>query len=286
MDNTIKTFVNEEFGSVRTIEENGKILFCGSDVAKALGYRRPKDAINAHCKGAVKRRLLTNGGVQEMKMISEGDVYRLISHSRLPSAEKFESWIFDDVLPTIRRTGGYVSNEEMFIENYLPFLDEPYKNLFRLQMTFISKLNERIRNDKPFVDFALHVANSEDLIDMNAMAKLAADENFNIGRTRLFRWLKEMGVLMSNNLPYQRYIDRRYFVVKESVFEVEGMKKTYRQTFVTGNGQLFIIGLLKNITGRRCRDVKKAKMSADRSGRKYIQSYGHSLKNAEKERNV
>ena len=250
MDNMVKTFVNEEFGSVRTIEENGKILFCGSDVAKALGYRRPKDAINAHCKGAVKRRLLTNGGAQEMKMISEGDVYRLISHSRLPSAEKFESWIFDDILPTIRRTGGYVSNEEMFIENYLPFLDEPYKKLFRLQMTFISKLNERIRNDKPFVDFALHVADSEDLIDMNAMAKLAADKNFNIGRTRLFRWLKEMGVLMSNNLPYQRYIDRRYFVVKESVFEVKGMKKTYRQTFVTGKGQLFIIGLLRKYYGK------------------------------------
>lgn len=250
MDNMVKTFVNEEFGSVRTIEENGKILFCGSDVAKALGYRRPKDAITAHCKGAVKRRLLTNGGAQEMKMISEGDVYRLISHSRLPSAGKFESWIFDDVLPTIRRTGGYVSNEEMFIENYLPFLNEPYKNLFRLQMTFISKLNERIRNDKPLVDFALHVANSEDLIDMNAMAKLAADENFNIGRTRLFRWLKEMGVLMSNNLPYQRYIDRRYFAVKESVFEVDGMKKTYQQTFVTGKGQLFVISLLKKYYGK------------------------------------
>lgn len=250
MDNMVKTFVNEEFGSVRTIEENGKILFCGSDVAKALGYRRPKDAITAHCKGAVKRRLLTNGGAQEMKMISEGDVYRLISHSRLPSAEKFESWIFDDVLPTIRKTGGYVSNEEMFIENYLPFLDEPYKKLFRLQMTFISKLNERIRNDKPLVDFALHVADSDDLIDMNAMAKLAADKNFNIGRTRLFRWLKEMGVLMSNNLPYQRYIDRRYFVVKESVFEVEGMKKTYRQTFVTGKGQLFIISLLRKYYGK------------------------------------
>ena len=250
MEQKIKIFENEEFGSVRTIEENGKVLFCGSDVAKALGYRRPKDAITAHCKGAVKRRLLTNGGAQEMKMISEGDVYRLISHSRLPSAEKFESWIFDDVLPTIRRTGGYVSNEEMFIENYLPFLDEPYKNLFRLQMTFISKLNERIRTDKPLVDFALHVADSEDLIDMNAMAKLAADKNFNIGRTRLFRWLKEMGVLMSNNLPYQRYIDRRYFVVKESVFEVEGMKKTYRQTFVTGKGQLFIIGLLRKYYGK------------------------------------
>lgn len=250
MEQKIKIFENEEFGSVRTIAENGKVLFCGSDVAKALGYRRPKDAITAHCKGAVKRRLLTNGGAQEMKMISEGDVYRLISHSRLPSAEKFESWIFDDVLPTIRRTGGYVSNEEMFIENYLPFLDEQYKNLFRLQMTFISKLNERIRTDKPLVDFALNVADSEDLIDMNAMAKLAADKNFNIGRTRLFRWLKEMGVLMSNNLPYQRYIDRRLFVVKESVFEVEGMKKTYRQTFVTGKGQLFIIGLLRKYYGK------------------------------------
>ena len=117
-------------------------------------------------------------------------------------------------------------------------------------MTFISKLYERIRNDKPLVDFALHVADSEDLIDMNAMAKLAADKNFNIGRTRLFRWLKEMGVLMSNNLPYQRYIDRRYFAVKESVFEVEGMKKTYWQTFVTGKGQLFIIGLLRKYYGK------------------------------------
>lgn len=250
MDKMVKTFVNEEFGSVRTIEENGKILFCGSDVAKALGYRRPKDAITAHCKGAVKRRLLTNGGVQEMKMISEGDVYRLISHSRLPSAEKFERWIFDDVLPTIRRTGGYVSNEEMFIENYLPFLDEPYRDLFRLQMTAIEKLNERIRHDQPLVEFANQVAGTDNLIDMNAMAKLARAENISVGRNKLYSWLKRTGVLMSNNLPYQRYIDRGYFAVKESVFEVNGLKKTYRQTLVTGKGQLFIIGLLKKYYGK------------------------------------
>ena len=250
MDNMVKTFVNEEFGSVRTIEENGKILFCGSDVAKALGYRRPKDAITAHCKGAVKRRLLTNGGVQEMKMISEGDVYRLISHSRLPSAEKFERWIFDDVLPTIRRTGGYVSNEEMFIENYLPFLDEPYRDLFRLQMTAIEKLNERIRHDQPLVEFANQVTGTNDLIDMNAMAKLARADNIPVGRNKLYGWLKRTGVLMSNNLPYQRYIDRGYFAVKESVFEVNGLKKTYRQTLVTGKGQLFIIGLLRKYYGK------------------------------------
>lgn len=250
MDNMVKTFVNEEFGSVRTIEENGKILFCGSDVAKALGYRRPKDAINAHCKGAVKRRLLTNGGAQEMKMITEGDVYRLITHSRLPYAEKFESWIFDDVLPTIRKTGGYVSNENMFIENYFPFLEEPYQKLFRLQMTAIRKLNERIRHDQPLVDFANHVSNTDNLIDMNAMAKLAADEHFKIGRTRLFRWLKYMGVLMANNLPYQQFIDRGYFAVKESIFEVNGLKKTYQQTLVTGKGQRFVIGLLKKYYGK------------------------------------
>ena len=250
MDNMVKTFVNEEFGSVRTIEENGKILFCGSDVAKALGYRRPKDAITAHCKGAVKRRLLTNGGAQEMKMISEGDVYRLISHSRLPSAEKFERWIFDDVLPTIHRTGGYVANEDMFVDNYLPFLDDAYRNLFRLQMIAINQLNERIRHDKPLVEFANQVAGTDNLIDMNAMAKLARAENIPVGRNKLYSWLKRTGVLMSNNLPYQRYIDRGYFAVKESVFEVNGLKKTYRQTFVTGKGQVFIIGLLKKYYGK------------------------------------
>ena len=250
MKQKIKIFENEEFGSVRTIEENGKVLFCGSDVAKALGYRRPKDAINAHCKGAVKRRLLTNGGAQEMKMISEGDVYRLISHSRLPSAEKFERWIFDEVLPAIRRTGGYIASEDMFIENYLPFLDEPYRNLFRLQMVFINKLNERIRHDEPLVEFANQVADTENLIDMNAMAKLARAENIPVGRNKLYSWLKRTGVLMSNNLPYQRYIDRGYFAVKESVFETDGLKKTYQQTLVTGKGQVFIIGLLKKYYGK------------------------------------
>ena len=168
----------------------------------------------------------------------------------MPRAKEFKHWVTSEILPTIRRTGGYVSNEEMFIENYLPFLDEPYKNLFRLQMTFISKLNERIRTDKPLVDFALHVADSEDLIDMNAMAKLAADEHFKIGRTRLFRWLKYMGVLMANNLPYQQFIDRGYFAVKESIFEVNGLKKTYQQTLVTGKGQRFVINLLKKYYGK------------------------------------
>lgn len=256
MEQKIKIFENEEFGKVRTVIKDGEPWFVGKDVAKILEYRNTKKALSDHVDeedkyqgdGVTIRDPM--GRVQHPTIINESGLYSLILSSKMPRAKEFKHWVTSEILPTIRRTGGYVVSEDMFIENYLPFLDEPYRDLFRLQMTAIEKLNERIRNDKSLVDFALHVADSEDLIDMNAMAKLAADKNFNIGRTRLFRWLKEMGVLMSNNLPYQRYIDRRYFVVKESVFEVEGMKKTYRQTLVTGKGQVFIIGLLKKYYGK------------------------------------
>lgn len=246
MEQIIKIFENDEFGQIRTLkEESGKVVFCGSDVAKALGYRNVSDALVRHCKGIVKHDTLTNGGVQAISYITEGDVYRLVAHSRLPSAEKFESWIFDEVLPTIRRTGGYVANEDMFIENYLPFLDEPYQNLFRLQMMAINQLNERIRHDQPLVEFANQVSDTTNLIDMNAMAKLAREENIQIGRNRLFQWLREKGILMSDNLPYQKYIESGYFKVKESVFETSSMMKTHQQTFVTGKGQRYIIGRLK-----------------------------------------
>lgn len=108
--NEIKLFESPEFGSVRTLEENGKVLFCGSDVAKALGYVRPNDAVSAHCRYTVKHRIPhpQNPDKQiEMTFIPEGDVYRLMARSELPGADKFESWIFDEVIPSIRRTGSY-----------------------------------------------------------------------------------------------------------------------------------------------------------------------------------
>lgn len=110
--NELMIFNNPEFGSIRTIEENGGVLFCGSDIARALGYKRPNDAIAAHCKGAVKRRTLTDGGKQEMVFVREGDIYRLAARSKLPGAEKFESWIFDEVIPSIRKHGGYINGQE------------------------------------------------------------------------------------------------------------------------------------------------------------------------------
>ena len=147
MNNEIKIFENEQFGSIRTLDENGKIYFCGIDVAKALGYSRPRDAISAHCKGAVKRRSLTNGGEQTLTYITEGDLYRLITHSKLPSAEIFECWVFDEVLPSIRKYGMYAT--EQTIDNVLSGTEEAEKLFVQLKE---EKLRTReLENENMFI---------------------------------------------------------------------------------------------------------------------------------------
>lgn len=105
--NELQIFNSEEFGEIRTVEIDGKPYFVGSDVAKALGYSNPRKAILDHCKGVTKRDTPTSSGIQSMSYINEGDLYRLIMKSKLPSAEKFEAWVMDEVLPTIRKTGSY-----------------------------------------------------------------------------------------------------------------------------------------------------------------------------------
>lgn len=248
MENKIKIFESEEFGKIRTVIINDEPWFIGKDAAKILGYAKPRNAIAAHVDYEDKKDALIQGdleGTQKMTVINESGIYSLIMSSKLPKAKEFKRWVTTQILPTIRKTGGYVANEDMFIENYLPFLDEPYQNLFRLQMMAINQLNKRIRHDQPLVEFANQVAGTENLINMNAMAKLAAEENIPIGRNRLFKWLRKKRILMSDNLPYQKFIDRGYFAVKESVFEVDSMTRTYQQTFVTGRGQRYIISRLK-----------------------------------------
>ena len=247
MAQMIKIFENEEFGKVRTVIKDGEPWLVGKDVAKILEYKDTAKAIRTHVDAEDKgvSILDTPGGQQKIMVINESGLYSLVLSSKMPKAKEFRRWITSEILPTIRKTGGYVANEDMFIENYLPFLDEPYQNLFRLQMMAINQLNERIRHDQPLVEFANHVSDTTNLIDMNAMAKLAREENIQIGRNRLFQWLREKGILMSNNLPYQKYIESGYFKVKESVFETSSMMKTYQQTFVTGKGQTYIIGRLK-----------------------------------------
>ena len=120
--NDLTIFQSEQFGTVRTLDEEGKILFCGTDVAKALGYANSRDALRRHCKGVVKHDIGVQTGMKtdgtpatqkmEMLFITEGDLYRLITHSRLPAAEAFEKWVFDEVLPTIRKTGQYKAEPE------------------------------------------------------------------------------------------------------------------------------------------------------------------------------
>ena len=110
MNQQMKVFNHEQFGNVRIIEEDGRMLFCGSDVARALGYANPRKALSDHCRCVTKRYAPHPQAPDkriEMSFVPEGDVYRLITHSKLPSAERFERWVFDEVLPSIRRTGGY-----------------------------------------------------------------------------------------------------------------------------------------------------------------------------------
>ena len=114
----IDVFTSEKFGSIRAIEESGRVLFCGSDVARALGYARPNDAIVDHCRCTVKRRIPHPQAPDKkiaMSFIPEGDVYRLITHSKLPTAEKFESWVFDEVLPSIRESIGLKQHEALLL---------------------------------------------------------------------------------------------------------------------------------------------------------------------------
>lgn len=112
--NELRIFNNPEFGEIRTLEEGGKVLFCGSDVAKALGYKKPSDAVSAHCRYTAKRSIphpQNPSKAMEMLFIPEGDIYRLAAKSELPGADKFESWIFDEVLPSLRKHGAYMTPE-------------------------------------------------------------------------------------------------------------------------------------------------------------------------------
>lgn len=122
--NQIEIFNSPEFGSIRTLEQNGKVLFCGTDVATALGYTNPRKAVRDHTRGGTKCSIGVQTGKKadgspavqmvEMLFIPEGDLYRLIAHSKLPSAERFEQWVFDEVLPAIRKHGAYLTKEKLW----------------------------------------------------------------------------------------------------------------------------------------------------------------------------
>lgn len=204
----LKVFESQEFGSVRVAEIEGKTYFLAADIARALGYLRPADAVSAHCKGSVKHRVLTNGGEQEAKFIPEGDIYRLAVHSKLPSAEKFETWVFDEVIPSIRQTGGY----------HLP---QTYAEALRAladKSEEAEKLQIENNEMKPKAEFFDAVADSKDAIEIAHVAKML---NYpGIGRNKLFEILRQKNILDKNNIPYQKYVDKGYFRVIEQKYTV------------------------------------------------------------------
>lgn len=245
----LKIFESDEFGKVRTAEIGGSLCFVASDVAKALGYKRPNEAVNQHCRATVKHRTPISGKMQDINYIPEGDIYRLIVKSKLPTAEKFEKWLFDEVIPTIRQTGGYVQEdrEAEFIDKYFPsFAEETKLTMIHDLRIQNKKFKKQIEEQEPLVQFANKVSNSSDLIDMGRMAKLLQDEEIQIGRNRLFEWLRKQKILMKNNLPYQRFVDGKYFEVKESSKETPYGTKLFTTTYVTGKGQIYIAEKLRN----------------------------------------
>ena len=117
---------SESKETVRTVFDKGIVKFVGNDVAKLLGYKKPRNAISQHCKGASKQGVLTNGGKQQMIVIPESDVYRLIINSTLSKAQEFERWVMEDLLPTLRKKGYYATNSSQHKQDYIDARDIPF----------------------------------------------------------------------------------------------------------------------------------------------------------------
>jgi len=242
--NNLQIFNNPEFGQVRTLETNEKILFCGSDVAKALGYQDTVNALKQHCKsdGVVFHHIIDSlGRDQQAKFITESNLYRLIVNSKLPSAEQFEIWVFETVLPSIRKNGGYIANQEtltseQIIANALIVADQIIKNQ-----------NARIEAQKPKVLFADAVSASNSTILIGELAKIIKGNGVDIGEKRFFEWLRVNGYLISRrgtdyNAPTQKAMNLGLFKVKETVINhSDGHITVNITTKVLGKGQAYFV---------------------------------------------
>lgn len=209
--NEIQTFSNIEFGEIRTIDVDNKPYFVGSDIAKVLGYKEPHKAVSRHCKGGMKRTILTNGGNQEVVVIPEGDVYRLIIKSKLPSAERFEVWVMDEVLPQIRKTGGYIpikeeEPNEVFLARAVQVANETIKRkdeIIATQKKRIESLEETEKDWKLLMD-------CKGTFSVNEIAHFIG-----IGEYKLFARMREIGILFKNengdNVPYEKPVHKGKF---------------------------------------------------------------------------
>lgn len=239
--NDIQKFTNDEFGTIRTVEQDGKVMFCGKDVATALGYSNTKDALAKHCKGVANRYpLKTDGGTQQFRFITEGDLYRLIASSKLPSAQQFESWVFDEVLPSIRKQGGYMTARA----DETP--EEIMARALMLAKDTMDRQQREIAELRPKALFADAVATSDGTCLIGELAKMMRQNGVHVGQNRLFEWLRRDGFLgktgSNYNVPTQMAMERGLFRIKETaVTHSDGHVTVNRTPKATGRGQRYFI---------------------------------------------
>ena len=211
----LQIFENSEFGSVRTLlDEDGTVLFCGSDVAQALDYTNPPKAVRDHCKGRTKRSTLTKGGRQTLSFIPEPDVYRLIIRSKLPTAERFEEWVVGTVLPTLRRFGAYITPEMLSKMEESPEFTSQLVRMLKQDQEKNGDLQEQMAAMTMKADYFDKLVDTDTLTNIRQTAKeLCIPE-------KLFTYLlTEMGFAYRPNkqmiLPYAFMVNCGYAKLKE-----------------------------------------------------------------------
>lgn len=232
--NKIQEFFNEKFGTVRTVVIGEVVHFVASDIARALGYKNPQKAIRDHCKRVNESFIPSNGGEQKAKVIVKSDIYRLIVRSKLESADEFESWIFDEIMPTIEKTGAYIEEgrEHEMVNYYFSGLSSDLQGKI---------VNELIEKNKELQQFYNDLMNTEGLMDINTVAK-----ELGIGEYHLFAYLRGKKVFFYNkdkvNIPYERFRKEGKFAVKETPCHDGQIRNV---TYATKKGLEYIRKLLR-----------------------------------------
>jgi prophage antirepressor-like protein len=230
MNTGVQIFKNEMFGEVRVTEVNGQIMFAATEIAKCLGYENPNEAILYHCKsGNIEKCYIAHGngiGGINVNFIPESEVYRLITHSKLPTAEKFQDWVFDEVLPSIRKHGAYLTpqkTEELLMNPDLIIQLATLLKAEREEKEHMQLTNEaqqkQLALQAPKVALMDKILDAEQKIDVGQAAKILG---LPFGRNTLFVKLREKGIFFKNrNEPKQKYIVRGYFELKEKWIDRE-----------------------------------------------------------------
>lgn len=250
--NELQIFNHPDFGQVRSVDENGTILFCGNDVAKALGYAVPRKALFDHCKGVLKRNIPTNGGYQEMSFIPESDLYRLVFSSKLHTAEKFTDWVTSEVLPSIRKHGAYMTPETLQAAILNPDTMIQLCQQLKAEQDRNLELAAANRAMEPKALFADSVAASGSTILVGELAKILRQNGVDMGEKRLFGWMRENGYLIKRkgtdyNMPTQKSMNQGLFKIKETVIShSDGHTSVNKTPKITGIGQQYFVNLFLN----------------------------------------